>query len=313
MLSRIADSLYWLNRYMERTDGMLRVASVHSSLSLDTDVTRNLTWGPVLQMFTTLKEKEIKLIEDDSLLVIKKILIDTDNHNSIKVLVNKSRENARGIQDHITKEVWEQVNAMYHLVNDPLVLQQLNSYQGREVLELFRKQCVLYTGLTEITMSRGMGWQFMNMGKFVERCLQTIVLTEKHLELLAHEGKEVNDILHWRYLLLSVSGYEQHLKTYHTPSHNRNALHQVLLNENFSRSVIYSLSKIDYSLKYITRKNNHEETNNLLRCFGRLYSKVKFMELQNFNNKTMLPFLEETKHELLDFSTRMARHFFSYS
>src|SRR5215216_4375042 len=126
MLSRIADSLYWLNRYMERMDGMLRVISIHSSLSLDTDVTRNLTWGPMLQMFTTLKEKEIKSLENDSVLAIKKILVDADNHNSIKVLVNKSRENARGIQDHITKEVWEQVNAMYHLVNDPVVLQQLN-------------------------------------------------------------------------------------------------------------------------------------------------------------------------------------------
>jgi uncharacterized alpha-E superfamily protein len=298
---------------MERIDGMLRVVSVHSSLSLDTDLTRNLTWSPVLQMFTTLKEKEIKSLDTESLPVLKKILIDTDNHNSVKILVNKSRENARGIQDHITKEVWEQVNAMYHLVNDPLVRSRIDSYQGGEVLELFKKQCVLYTGLTEITMSRGMGWQFMSMGKFVERCLQTIVLTEKQLELLTHEGKEVNDILYWRYLLLSVSGYEQHLKTYHTSHHNRNVLHQVLLNENFSRSVIYSLSKIDYSLKYITRKNNHEETNNLLRCFGRLYSKVKFMELQHFNNKTMQPFLKETKHELLDFSTRMAQHFFSYS
>src|SRR5215216_3579722 len=126
MLSRIADSLYWLNRYMERTDGILRVISIHSSLSLDTDLTRNITWRPVLEMFTTLKGKEIKSLENESLLVLKKILIDTHNHNSIKALVNKSRENARGIQDHITKEVWEQVNAMYHLVNDASVLQQLN-------------------------------------------------------------------------------------------------------------------------------------------------------------------------------------------
>ena len=106
---------------------------------------------------------------------------------------------------------------------------------------------------------------------------------------------------------------KQHLKTYHTPSVNRNVLHQVLLNENFSRSVIYSLGKINYSLNYITRKNTHEETSNLLRRFGRLHSKIKYMELQNFDNRTIQPFLEETKHELLEFSTRMAQHFFSYS
>jgi uncharacterized alpha-E superfamily protein len=298
---------------MERIDGILRVASVHSNLSLDTDVTRNITWKPVLEMFTTLNGDEINSLENESLLVLKTLLIKTGNGNSVKILVNKSRENARGIQDHITKELWEQVNAMYHLVNDTSVLTRIDGYQGREILELFKKQCVLYTGLTEITMSRGMGWQFMNMGKFIERCLQTITLVEKNLQLLAEGSKEINDIIHWRYLLLSVSGYEQHLKTYHTPNVNRNVMHQVLLNENFSRSVIYSLGKIDFSLKYITRKNNHEETSNLLRHFGRLHSKIKYMELQNFNNKTIQPFLEETKFELLEFSTRMAQHFFSYS
>ena len=313
MLSRIADSLYWLNRYMERIDGILRVTSVHSNLSLDTDVTRNITWKPVLEMFTTLSSEKIDSLENQSLLALKTLLTDTGNSNSVKILVNKSRENARGIQDHITKEVWEQVNAMYHLVNDKSVVDRIDGYQGREILEVFKKQCVQYAGLTEITMSRGMGWQFMNMGKFIERCLQTITLAEKNLQLLADESKEINDIIHWRYLLLSVSGYEQHLKTYHTPSVNRNVLHQVLLNENFSRSVIYSLGKINYSLNYITRKNTHEETSNLLRRFGRLHSKIKYMELQNFDNRTIQPFLEETKHELLEFSTRMAQHFFSYS
>jgi uncharacterized alpha-E superfamily protein len=298
---------------MERSDGMLRLISVHYSLSLDKDVNRNITWKPVLEMFTTMKKEEIATMENESVLVLKKILIDTNNTNSLKVLVNKARENARGMQDHVTKEVWEQVNGMYHMVNHPSVLAQLNAFQGPEVVELFKKQCVMYAGITEITMSRGMGWQFMNLGKFVERCLQTIVLTEKHLELLGNEEKELNDILQWRYLLLSLSGYEQHLKTYRSANHNYSALHQIILNDNFTRSLIYSLAKIDYCLRYITTKNNEEETYNLLRTFGRLYSKVKFMELGEFDNSTLQPFLKEVKHELLDFSTKLAQHFFSYS
>ena len=313
MLSRIADSLFWINRYMERTDGILRLVSIHYSLSLDKDVSRNLTWKPVLEMFTGMKEEEIEQIDDQPGLVLKKILIDTTNSNSLKVLVNKARENARGVQDHITKEVWEQVNGMYHLVNQPSVLNRLNNYQGPEVIEVFQKQCVMYTGITEITMSRGMGWQFMNLGKFVERCLQTILLTEKQLALLAIEEKEINDILQWRYLLLSLSGYELHLKTYRSAHHHYNALHQVILNENFTRSIIYSLKHIDYCLNYITTTNKDEETNNLLRCFGRLYSKVKYMELKEFDNNTLKPFLNELKKELLEFSTKLAQHFFSYS
>ena len=313
MLSRIADSLFWLNRYMERADGILRLVSIHYSLSLDKDVNRNLTWKPVLEMFTVMKKEEIEIFENEPILVLKKMLLDTDNTNSLKILVNKARENARGMQDHITKEVWEQVNGMYHLINHSSVRDQLNASQGPEVVEIFKKQCVLYTGITEITMSRGIGWQFMNLGKFVERCLQTIVLAEKQLELLELEENEVNDILQWRYLLLSLSGYEQHLKTYRTSDYNYNALHQIILNENFTRSVIYSLAHIDFCIQKIANKNSNEETDNLLRCFGRLYSKVKFMELKKFDNSTLQPFLKEIKHELLDFSSALARHFFSYS
>ena len=313
MLSRIADSLFWINRYMERTDGILRSVYVHYSLSLDKDVNRNLSWKPVLEMFTGMKEDEITKLDDNPGLVLKKILIDTTNTNSLKVLVNRARENARGVQDHITKEVWEQINGMYHLVNQPSVLNRISNYQGPEVIEIFQKQCVMYAGITEITMSRGMGWQFMNLGKFVERCLQTILLTEKQLELLDREETEVSDILQWRYLLLSLSGYELHLKTYRTADHYYNALHQVILNENFTRSIIYSLKHIDYCLNYITTLNKNEETNNLLRCFGRLYNKVKYMELKEFDNGTLKPFLNELKNELLEFSTKLAQHFFSYS
>lgn len=92
MLSRIADSLFWINRYMERTDGILRLVYIHYSLSLDKDVSRNLTWKPVLEMFTGMKEEEIEKLDDQPGLVLKKILIDTSNTNSLKVLVNRARE-----------------------------------------------------------------------------------------------------------------------------------------------------------------------------------------------------------------------------
>src|SRR5215218_7351485 len=138
MLSRIADSLFWLNRYMERADGILRVISVHYSLSLDKDVNRSITWKPVLEMFTLMKKQETKIFENEPILVLKKILIDTNNTNSLKTLVNKARENARGMQDHVTKEVWEQVNGMYHLSNQSSVVKQIDEFQGPEVVELFK-------------------------------------------------------------------------------------------------------------------------------------------------------------------------------
>src|ERR1700712_5869815 len=117
MLSRIADSLFWLNRYMERADGILRLASTHFILSLDKDTGGSTTWRPVLEIFTDTPDKEMLELENDTEAALSRMLLDATNPNSLLVIVNKARENARGAQDHITKEVWEEVNQLYHLVN----------------------------------------------------------------------------------------------------------------------------------------------------------------------------------------------------
>ena len=313
MLSRIADSLFWLNRYMERSDGLLRLTYVNYILSLDKDAIGNISWRPVLEMFTLSKPEEIETLEQDTEAALKKILVDTSNHNSLKTIIHKARENARGVQDLITKEVWEEVNQMYHLVNQPSLVQKLDAHQGLEIIDMFKKHSVIYTGITDTTMSRGMGWQFMNLGKHIERCLQTVILFQKHLKHVAPFDSNVNDIFKWRYLLLSLSGYELHLKTYRSSNTNKNILHQILLNQNFTRSVVYSLNHIHFYLSRITINSDDEETAKLLRNFGRLHSKVKFLDLKDLNEDTLLPFLKEIEQDLLVFSRMLGKHFFSYS
>jgi len=313
MLSRIADSLFWLNRYMERADGMLRLAATHYILSLDKDVNGITTWKPVLEIFTSALPDDIKAIENNTEEVLKKILLDTSNLNSLIILINKARENARGAQDHITKEVWEQVNQMYHQVNQPLLLQKIDGFHGLDVMQSLIKHTVMFAGITEITMPRGTGWCFMNLGKYMERCLQTIIFTEKQLDAMNFREADSNDILQWRYLLFSLSGYELHLKTYRSSNHNYNVLQQVLTNENFTRSVIYSLQGIEHYLKTIVQQSVNDETDALLRNFGRLFSKVRFIELDTLNNITVYTFLEDIKTDLLDFNRKLVQHFFSYS
>jgi uncharacterized alpha-E superfamily protein len=244
---------------------------------------------------------------------LKKLLVENSNDNSLKGMINKARENARGAQDHITKEVWEEINQMYHAVNHSSVLYKLNTYQALEVMEELTKHTVLYAGTIDITMPRGNGWYFMNLGRYMERCLQTIVITEKQLEMMNFSENEANDILQWRYLLLSLSGYELHLKTYRSSNHNYNVLHQVLLNENFTRSVLYSLKRIDHYVNMAINNKMNEGSASLLRTFGRLYGKVKFMDLDAHDHSTVQSFLSEVKSDLMDFNKQLNHHFFSYS
>jgi len=312
MLSRIADALYWMNRYMERAGGLCRVAATHYVQALDKDVNGSLTWRPVLETFTTCSADEIMALENNTGASLRKLITDPNNNNSLKMIVGRARENARGVQDHITKEVWEEVNAIYHLMNQPSVDQRLMSYEALEVLDAITRHTVLYNGVTDITMSRGLGWNFMNLGKYVERCLETIVLTNKEYQRINYNLDTVQDIMQWRYLLMSLSGYELHLKTYRTANYNSNVLHQVLFNDNFPHSVAHTLGRAERRLQEVIRGNPMAENDALTRCFGRLFSKVRYTDLDTLNNGSLQQFLEEIRQDLQEFTIQLSRQFFSY-
>ena len=311
MLSRIADSLYWLSRYMERVDGLLRLTRIHYILWLDKELTSHKTWKPVLETFTFMDAENMVHLETDIQATLKYLLLDPSNPNSLTQLLHKARENARGAQDHLTKEVWEEVNGMYHLINDTSLPGLLGAYEAMKVIEGFTRHSVSYAGITEITMPRGIGWNFMSLGKYIERCLQTIVITKKQLQAISLQNAE-NDILNWRYLLLALSGYELHLKTYRTTNYNYNVMHQVVLNENFTRSILYSLNHIHVYLKRLTTKNDAESAH-MLRCFGRLYSNVEYMDLELLHRPQLERFLRDVKESLLEFDKIASTYFFSYT
>ncbi|CAN5578373.1 alpha-E domain-containing protein [soil metagenome] len=313
MLSRIADSLYWLNRYLERADGLLRVTYTNYILSLDKGVNNNITWRPALEIFTYAEEPKIAALENDTDAVLKLLITDTTNFNSLKVILTKARENARGVQDHITKEVWEQVNHMYHMVNQPDLASKLLGYEAVETIENFSKGSLLFTGVTDTTMPRGLGWSFMNLGRLLERCTQTIEMTDKQFATIDYDLDKPTDIMYWRYLLLSLSGYELHLKTYHNSNAGKEVLHQVLANGDFTRSIVYTLSRIDKYLNDVMKENKLEGNDALSKFYGRLYSRVKYVDFDSLNGVTLQRFLQDVSDDVQEFSKRLAQLYFSYS
>lgn len=313
MLSRIADSMFWLNRYMERSDGLLRSVKTHYILLLDKDINRHLSWRPLLEIFTNIEEGQLLALQGDSDASMQLLLLDAANQNSLKAMVTKSRENARGMQDHITKEVWEQVNLIFHLINQPDSSFKLKGFEVMKTIDRLTEECTLYNGVTDTTMSRGMGWNFMRLGKFIERCLLTIEMTDIYFKLIDYQLDDEKDILQWRPLLLSLSGYELHLKTYRSHNHNRNTLHQVLFNEYFTRSILYTLLRIDKYFKEVIRDNNGTEKENLTKCLGRLVSKVQYTDFESLNEATLEEFLDKIRKDLVEFSKKFAQYFFSYS
>lgn len=313
MLSRIADSMYWLNRYVERSEGLLRMLHTSYVLSLDKGPNSINTWRPMLQIFAGLKEDKLAALENKPSDAVHLLLLDTKNLNSLKVNLNRARENARGMQDHITKEVWEQVNHMYHLINNPKTDIQLKSSDSLAAIEHLLKNCLLYTGITDSTMPRGMSWSFMSVGKYIERCLMTIELVDKQYQSIGYDLNNSKDILYWRSLLFSLSGYEFHLKNYRSTEYNHNVAHQVIFNPLFPHSIMYSLIRIRKYLDDVVKENNPSEKYSLLKQFGRLYSDVEFADFEWIKRSGLAEYLHETRTNLIQFSRALSQSFFSYS
>ncbi len=155
MLSRIADSLFWMNRYMERSDCMMRVIRTNYILSFDIGNANNFSWKDVASSFSHSPEGVPDDKIKDTASALKFLVADIKNLNSLKVILNKARENARGVQDNITKEVWEHVNSVYHLVNAPDLEKKLAGSRALELIELLDQNTTLYYGVTDSTMPRG--------------------------------------------------------------------------------------------------------------------------------------------------------------
>lgn len=313
MLSRIADSLFWLNRYMERADCLLRVIRTNYILSFDVVDSSDFHWKDIIGMFAIQDEETSRLAGESAAAALHYLIADTKNVNAVKVLFVRARENARGVQDNTTKELWEQVNHLYHLVNQPEIEHKLKDSTAIDVLDKLVKNSILFSGITETTMPRGQGWNFMNLGKFIERSLLTIEIAHAHFRKIDYQLNNPQDILHWKNLLLSLSGYELYLKTYAGGNHNLNLVDQIIMNKNFPRSVFYCFERIKRYLDDIIEETKIEGGDALQKMFGRLHSSVMFADLNKLHNASLQNFLVTTRHELVEFSKQFSRIYFSYS
>jgi uncharacterized alpha-E superfamily protein len=312
MLSRIADSMFWMTRYVERTDGILRMLKINFITSLDRTSERNFSWQPVLKVFSHMSDEQIAAFSHSSDDVLRYMITSKENHNSIRNIIARARENARGMQDHITKEAWECMNEFYHHVNSPDIENAIENDEQIVMLSALIDRCLLFYGVAEVTMPRGQGWNYMNLGKFIERGIQTVDILDVKFNDISYDLNDSADIPYYRNLLLSLSGYELYLKSYRTGLDSQNVVDMTLLNINFPRSVLYCLVRLDRVIRGMTDENK-EVTAKLQKSFGRLRSMVEFSDIESISKRGLHDFLRDVKKDLYEVSTALSQGYFAYN
>ena len=311
MLSRVANSLYWMSRYMERCDGILRLLRVNYAYSQDEF--DQFSWRPVLMIFSDMLPLTIEKTKYKGRKVLEFMVTDKLNKNSVFSLVNKSRENARSVQDNVTKELWQSLNDYYHVSRDKNLVTALKKEDPVSVLDDLVKQGMYYYGICEITMARGEGYYFMNIGKYLERAMQSVDILNVKFSELDYSLEDRSDPTYWKYLLLSISGYEIFLKSYRSALDSRNILHQIVWNEHFPRSIIYSVKRLKQSFETLKTDRNSEAYKAISFMIGKLESHIRYSDLKDLEEKGLKEYLHEIKQELLAIGSAFNHYYFAFN
>jgi uncharacterized alpha-E superfamily protein len=310
MLSRVADSLYWMSRYMERTDGILRMLKINYASSQD-DL-NEFSWKPVLRIFTYLDDEEANAMEHRSRAVLQYMVTDKENPNSVVNIVTHARENARSVQDHITKELWQCLNDFYHTVRNEQLVEWLDKEDPVTILDILIKQGLLYYGTADITMARGEGYCFLNIGKFLERGVQSADILDVKFSDLDYDLAKT-DTMYWKYMLLSISGYELYLKTYRSGFEAKNIVEEIVLNNDFPRSILYSVNQLHRYFERLKSERNVESFRKIDFMIGKIKSKIKYSTVDTILEQGLHPYLAGIKENLYDVANSINQSYFAYT
>ncbi|MEY3462434.1 MAG: hypothetical protein RLZZ468_212 [Cyanobacteriota bacterium] len=252
MLSRVADSLYWINRYVERAENISRFVEVSEAMALDCPPGSAEPWLPLVdasgdrslfdQLYPAGRPQD----------VVEFLVRAEANPNSIVNCIAYARENSRQIRDVITTEMWEQINDLYWTLLDN------DSFWGQppqEQLRSIRRDCQLFYGITDATLSRDLAWQFSRLGRVLERADKTTRILDVKYFLLLPSPDEVGgvlDELQWISLLRSAGAYQMFRKARQQVIEPRAVAAFLLLDPIFPRSVRYCLDRIHETLRIVS-------------------------------------------------------------
>lgn len=252
MLSRVADSLYWINRYVERAENISRFVEVSEAMALDCPPGSAEPWLPLIDASGD-RDLFDELYPAGGPAQVVEFLVKAEaNPNSIVNCIGYARENARQIRDVITTEMWEQINDLYWTLLDN---DSFWSQPPQEQLRSIRRDCQLFYGITDATLSRDLSWQFSRLGRVLERADKTTRILDVKYFLLLPSPDEVGgvlDELQWISLLRSAGAYQMFRKSRQQVIEPRAVAAFLLLDPIFPRSVRYCLERINDTLRIVS-------------------------------------------------------------
>ncbi|SHJ08557.1 Uncharacterized conserved protein, Alpha-E superfamily [Malonomonas rubra DSM 5091] len=311
MLSRVANSIYWLNRYIERAENVARFIDANYHMTLDIPDSASTQWQPLIN---TTGDHELfaelygEANQENS---IEFLVFDRNNPNSIYSCVRAARENARSVREYISSEMWEQINTFYLMINS--AARDTSMDLPHQFFVDIMTASHTFIGITDSTMDHGEGWHFGRMGRMLERADKTTrILDVKYYILLPsvdYVGSSYDNLL-WGALLRSASAFEMYRKR-HGRINPDKIVEFLLLDPRFPRAVHYSIVTAIISMNNITGSPRGTFANKAEQKLGRLLAEFNFGSLDEVFEIGLHEYLDQTQTRINEVGAAVQNNFFS--
>jgi uncharacterized alpha-E superfamily protein len=300
MLSRVADSIYWMSRYVERAENLARFADVTHNMSLDLPPEFEKQWVALVYASGDHEYFEEHYGSPTRENVIQFLTFDRDYAGSILSCVYAARENARSVRESISSEMWEQLNQFYITVRDAANAGPLQS--PNDFFQYIKNASHLFVGITVTTFSQGEAWHFSRLGRVLERADKTSrILDVKYFTLLPSVqdvGTPIDD-LQWSAVLRSVSGFEMFRKRHHGITPKR-VVGFLVLDRQFPRAIMHCIDVAYRSLHTITGSPEGTFWNVADKRLGQLRSELAYSTVDEIIGMGLHEFLDAIQGKLND-------------
>jgi uncharacterized alpha-E superfamily protein len=309
MLSRVADSLYWMSRYIERAENEARLLDVNLQLLLDVGFGAEAMqhWAPVIASLEETDLFDSLYTEADEKSVTEFVTLQKKNPNSIFSCLNLARENARTTREQISSEMWEQINRLYLFVQSDEAAALLAS-SPHEFFKRIIAGSHRFQGITDATMTHGEGWDFIRIGLLLERADSTSRILDVKYHILLPTGEDVGgnvDTIQWMAVLKSCSALEAYCKLYVSQVAPWKVAEFLITHADFPRSIRFCIDSLDAALHRISGVAETHFANEAERLSGRLRSDVDYVTIGEIFEIGLHQYLEAIQKRLVEVSDAM--------
>lgn len=304
MLSRVANSLYWMSRYIERSENIARLLDVNLQLLLDfgslDDQQIKEHWVPILRAAGD-EELFFRLYPvADSQNVTEFMTFREENPNSVVACLLSARENARQVRDQISREMFEVLNECY------LFLKSKNAREvwesgAHEFYEQIKRYSHLFQGLTASTFSRNEGYEFIQCGRYLERGDKTTRILDVKYHILLPHVSDVGgavDAAQWQAVLRSVSALEAYRRFHVSDLLPSKVAEFLIFSRTFPRSIRFCMEQVDECLRLLSGNAKGEYRSAEERAFGRVLSDMQFLTIEEVLRTGLHEYLENVQKVL---------------